>query len=53
MFVVKNFDVLEFNNCVCKFDKNKNKNLNIKKNCLVEQRLNITLLITDERSVLI
>ena len=24
MFVVKNY-VLEFNDCVCKFDKNKNK----------------------------
>ena len=23
--------VLEFNNCICKFDKNKNKNLNKKK----------------------
>ena len=28
-FLVENFYVyfLEFNNCVCKFDKNKNKNL--------------------------
>ena len=31
LFVVKNFYILEFNNCVCKFDKNKNKNL-FKKN---------------------
>ena len=31
LFVVKNFYVLEFNNCVCKFDKNKNKNLLKKK----------------------
>ena len=31
LFVVKNFYVLEFNNCVCKFDKNKNENLNKKK----------------------
>ena len=27
LFVVKNFYVLEFNNDVCKFYKNKNKNL--------------------------
>ena len=27
-FVVKKLYVLELNNCVCKFDKNKNKNLN-------------------------
>ena len=32
LFVVKNFYVLEFNNYVCKFDKNKNKNLLKKKN---------------------
>ena len=31
LFVVKNFYVLEFNNCVCKFDKNKNENLFKKK----------------------
>ena len=33
LFLVKNFFVffLEFNNCVCKFDKNKNENL-FKKN---------------------
>ena len=32
-FLVENFYVyfLEFNNCVCKFDKNKNKNLLKKK----------------------
>ena len=40
LFVVKNFYVLEFNNCVCKFDKNKNKNLLKKKkkekNCFKE-----------------
>ena len=30
LFVVKNFYVLEFNNCVCKFNKGKNKNLKIK-----------------------
>ena len=27
LFVVKNFCFLEFINCVCKFEKNKNKNL--------------------------
>ena len=34
-FLVENFYVyfLEFNNCVCKFDKNKNKNLLKKKTC--------------------
>ena len=31
LFVVKNFYVLEFSNCVCKFDKNKNKKLLKKK----------------------
>ena len=35
LFVVKNFYVLEFNNCVCKFDKNKNKNLLKKKEKLL------------------
>ena len=30
-FFVKNFYVLQLNNCVCKFDKNKNKNLLKKK----------------------
>ena len=33
-FVVKNFYVLEFNNCVCKFDKNKNENLLKKENVI-------------------
>ena len=28
LFVVKKFFVLEINNCVVNFDKNKNKNLN-------------------------
>ena len=31
LFVVKNFYVLGLNNCVCKFDKNKSKNLFKKK----------------------
>ena len=35
LFVVKNFYVLEFNNCVCKFDKNKNQNLLKKKKKLL------------------
>ena len=30
MFVVKSVYVLESNNCVCKFDKNENRNLNEK-----------------------
>ena len=34
LFVVKNFYVLEFNNCVCKFDKNKNENLLKKENVI-------------------
>ena len=36
LFVVKHFYVLEFNNCVCKFDKNKNKNL-LKKNVIIQK----------------
>ena len=47
-FLVENFYVyfLEFNNCVCKFDKNKNKNLlkkkKKKKGLINERRQNKT-----------
>ena len=43
-FLVENFYIcfLEFNNCVCKFDKNKNKNL-LKKNLKRKQPTYATL----------
>ena len=45
-FLVENFYVyfLEFNNCVCKFDKNKNKNLLKKKNVLYLLEANGTVI---------
>ena len=38
LFVVKNVYVLEFNNCVCEFDKNENKNLT-KKNKQIKWKM--------------
>ena len=41
IFVVKNVYVLEFNNCVCKFDKNNNKNLNKKMDFSAKKKISL------------